>query len=142
MRSSPGRRAKTVAGLRYREVNQERGADSSFFMQIHVYRNGQFRTAHERHGSTLELPGALSQKLWLGLSFGRAEQFPGVFSGVIGFRPLIWFQRSTPAGNIRGEFATAQDLHYLYIDSALLFPTIRSHRSNLSEAAASRRHSW
>jgi len=68
-----------------------------------MIRNGGVLTMHQENGNTLEFPGAPTEELWLGLSFGEATQATDGSTNVIGFRPVIFFQRQLSGQNPRAS---------------------------------------
>jgi hypothetical protein len=61
-----------------------------------------------------DLPGADGPDLWAGMHLGQAGQVTQSgtlgFSGVLNFRPYVWFERSGP-GSLPGAFAVTPEAH-------------------------------
>jgi hypothetical protein len=102
-------------GLRIKRSFWSSFDSSSFFINFHIFRRGFFHSK-DQAGNITELPGRGSEELWLGMSFGMAEQVSRGTSGLYSFRPQIWFQRFGPSGYIPGEFAVAEEDHWFAVE--------------------------
>jgi hypothetical protein len=92
---------------------------SQFFVQFCVYRLGALVQQFFHDGDTRQqLPGAPATQIWLGIALGRAAQAVShVGSGLMQFRPQIWFLRQSADANINTEFAAAPHDHTFMVES-------------------------
>jgi hypothetical protein len=91
---------------------------SEFFVQFCVYRFGALTKQFDHDGDTRQqMPGAPATQIWLGLALGRAGQTLFTGSGLMQFRPQIFFLRQSAVGNINTEFAVAPHDHTFMVDS-------------------------
>ncbi|KPC79205.1 MULTISPECIES: hypothetical protein [Streptomyces] len=91
---------------------------SQFFTQFCVYRFGELVKRFDHSGDTRQLlPGAPETQIWLGVALGRAGQASGERSGLVQFRPQIFFLRQGSAAYLDPEFAVAPHDHAFMVDS-------------------------
>ncbi|MFD5734590.1 hypothetical protein ACFWIY_17390 [Streptomyces sioyaensis] len=92
---------------------------SQFFTQFCVYRFGELVKRFDHNGDTRQrLPGAPATQIWIGLTLGRAGQASLERSGLVQFRPQIFFLRqSSTVSGLNPEFAVAPHDHTFMVDS-------------------------
>lgn len=102
---------------------------SQFFAFFCVYKFGELVNRFLHSGDTQQLPGAPGSKLWLGLALGRAEQATFNNSGLVQFRPQIWFHRQGGSSGDLSEFAVAPRDHTFMVE---VFGPVGDHFSSES----------
>lgn len=91
---------------------------SQFFISFCVYQYGGLVTRFDQDGDTRQqLPGAPATRLWIGLTLGRARQTTFHGSGLVQFRPQVFFMRQSGGNNLVGEYAVAPHDHTFMVDS-------------------------
>lgn len=90
---------------------------SQFFVQFCLYRFGVVKRFDHDGDTRQQLPGAPATQIWLGLALGRSGQTVSVGSGLVQFRPQIFFLRQSAAHNISAEFAVAPHDRTFMVDA-------------------------
>lgn len=105
-------------GLRFEPSFWSSFDSSSYFVEFQVFFRGALLTSNYQDGNTLEMPGAQSEELWLGLSVGQAKEVTTNRNGIMVFRPQISFTRSSAAAGHYTfmEFARAPEDHCFLVD--------------------------
>jgi hypothetical protein len=85
------------------------------FQVFHRHLSGEVLRYHRFESfDRADLLGAEVPDLWAGMALGQAGQVTQsgtlAFSGVLEFRPYVWFERTGP-GSLPGEFAVAPEPH-------------------------------
>jgi hypothetical protein len=104
-------------GLRFDPAFWTSFDSAVYTIELQVFQTGFVRAVHSRYGEIADLPGAPAENIWLGMSFGKARQATGSWTGLFMFRPQIWFSRFGPGPSyIPGEFAVAPEDHCFAVE--------------------------